>query len=83
MIESPILDEVREILQQRGVRDGVRESVVDFLQSRFGVLSADRLDQLSRIDDLERLRHLRVTAATCPSLDAFFAEVAGPNREKE
>lgn len=83
MIESPILDEVYEEGKSVGKYDGIRLSIQQILEDRFGPHSDQRLEKLSEIEDKKRLRELVSKAVKCPSLEAFVAEfdkkeVSGP-----
>jgi hypothetical protein len=69
MIESPVLDEVKEILRNRTLR----EAVVGALEARFGSVPAARLAGLNTVTNEARLRALLGVAATCLNVDAFVA----------
>ncbi|MCI0701181.1 MAG: hypothetical protein L0241_08865 [Planctomycetia bacterium] len=89
MIESPVLDEVKELIRQRleaevtnkvtaevaaKTREAVlREAVIAVLEARFGALPAERLAALHAVTEEARLRALPPLAGTCPDLAAFFA----------
>jgi predicted transposase YdaD len=83
MIESPVLDEVKEILRKRyeeqykaeGRVAEAQESVVAFLEARFGVIPEDARAKVTAITDLPRLKALVRLAATCPDLAGFAAQV--------
>lgn len=87
MIESPVLDEVREILRKRfeaqykaeGMAQGrvaeAQESILTTLEARFGTLPDDTRAKLTAITDLPRLKALVRLAATCPDLATFAAQV--------
>lgn len=77
MIESPLLDEVKEMLRQRYKADGVRMAVLGTLEARFGSVPAERVVALGAVADETRLRELVRLAATCPNLDAFVSALAG------
>jgi len=76
MIESPVLDEVKEILLKRGRAEGRAEAlqtaVATFLEARFGLVPADLKSKLTAIGDLPRLESLVRLAATCPDLEVFI-----------
>jgi len=67
MIESPVLDEVKEILRARSRR----EDIVAVLESHFGGVSPDRVATLDKGKVEARLRALLRLAATCPDIEAF------------
>ncbi len=71
MIESPVLDEVKEIIQKR---ERV-QVILDILSDRFGLIPEDVRAKLTALTDLTRLRALVRLAATCPDLAAFAAQV--------
>jgi hypothetical protein len=73
MIESPVLDEVKEILRQQYVAEALRGAVLSALEARFGVVPPERVAGLSEITDEGRLQTLLRTAATCPDLDTFVS----------
>jgi hypothetical protein len=73
MIESPVLDEVKEILLKRGRVAEAHELLISALETRFGRLPAELQTQLTGIADLDRLRSLMPVAVTCPNLAAFVA----------
>jgi len=75
VIESPILDEVKEILSRRYVADGVRKSLFGFLETRFGPLSAENRATLTAITNPDQLDQLVQVAARCPDLASFFTEL--------
>jgi predicted transposase YdaD len=84
MIDSPILDEVKEILRKRyeaegearGARRGLQEAVLENLETRFGAISAERVAPVRAIADEARLKELIRVAITCADLDAFMAALA-------
>jgi hypothetical protein len=82
MIESPVLDEVKEILRKRyeaeGTRAGTRSSIRETLEARFGVVPLERIAALDAVADEGRLKELVRLAATCPTLDAFVAGLTPP-----
>ena len=80
MIESPVLDEVKEILRKRYEAEGAakatvqtsRAHVVAALETRFGSVAADRIAALNTVTDETQLRTLFQLAMTCPDVDAFI-----------
>jgi hypothetical protein len=76
MIESPVLDEVKEILRKRVVLETMRDTIRAALEARFKTVPADRVAPLQAVADEARLRELVRLAATCPDLDAFVAGLA-------
>ena len=79
MIESPVLDEVKEILRKRyeaeASQRAVVRSLVEVLEARFGSVPADMRTRLTVITDLARLESLIRLAATCPDLATFAAQL--------
>jgi hypothetical protein len=75
MIESPVLDEVKEILRKRYEADATRRGVVAVLESRLGPIPRERLDPLNSLTDEIRLQALLRLAATCPDFEGFLAEL--------
>jgi hypothetical protein len=77
MIESPVLDEVKEILRKRyeaeGAAKALRGAILANLEARFGSAPEDRIAPLGTITDETRLKGLHRLAATCPDLDTFVA----------
>ena len=73
MIESPVFDEVVEIVRKRSEAAATRRAVVAALEVRFGPVPADRLAPLSGIEEEARLQALLRLAVTCPDVDAFVA----------
>jgi len=67
MIESPVLDEVKQLILVRALQ----EYVVDVLEARFGSIPKDRVLPLQTILDENRLRAMHRLAATCPDIEAF------------
>jgi hypothetical protein len=76
MIESPVLDEVKEILRKRYEADTTRRNILATLEARLGPIPVDRLAELNAVEDDGRLRGLLRLAATCPDVDAFVAGLA-------
>jgi hypothetical protein len=77
MIDSPVLDEVKEILRKRYEADATRRAVLGTLEARFGSFPAERVTQLANVSDESRLKELIRLAATCPDLDAFVTGLTG------
>jgi predicted transposase YdaD len=92
MIESPLLDEVRELIRAQGREEGrvqgelqgrlqtLRGNVVDALAARFGQVPMDRLASLDQVKDEARLKALHRLAVTCPSLEAFLTGLNEPSQ---
>lgn len=80
MIESPVLDEVKEILRKQYEAEftakATRRAIRATLEARFGVVPEARVAALDAIADDARLKELVRLAATCPDLDAFAAGLA-------
>ncbi len=67
MIESPMLEQIlgEELAKQ------FRQSILDILSERFGLISPDLSAALSAITDDKRLRRLAVSAGSSPDLESF------------
>jgi hypothetical protein len=80
MIESPVLDEVKEILRKQYEAEftakATRRAIRATLEARFGVVPEARVAALDAVADEARLKELVRLAATCPDLDAFVAGLA-------
>ena len=76
MIESPVLDEVKEILRKRYEADATRRAVISALNVRFGIVPQEQVASLQTITDSERLEPLHRLAITCPDLQAFATALA-------
>lgn len=75
MIESPVLDEVKEILRKRYESAHSRRLAVSALETRFGSIPADVQTKLDTITDQTRLDSLVLLAAMCPDLATFAAQL--------
>jgi hypothetical protein len=73
MIESPVLDEAKEILRKRYVADTFRDGIRANLEARFGSAPEDRIAPLGVSNDEARLKGLLKLAAMCSDLDTFVA----------
>ena len=69
MIESPVLDEVKALIRVRAIC----ENILAALETRFGVVPAERIAPLQAIADGAQLKELHRLAITCAELDAFVA----------
>jgi hypothetical protein len=69
MIESPVLDEVKELIRVQTIQ----ETVLAALEARFGSVPADHVALLNAVSDETRLKALHRLAVTCPDVDAFVA----------
>jgi predicted transposase YdaD len=78
MIESPVLQELKEEWTKEGKREGrregksegKREATIKFLQARFGAAALALELGINAVDD-DRLDGLLDLAATCRSLGSF------------
>ena len=79
MIESPVLDEEKEILRKRYETEGRvksgQEHIIAFLDARFGSVSDEVRARVAGVTDSGRLEVLVRQAATCPDVVAFAASV--------
>lgn len=84
IIESPLMDEVREIIRAQGREEGqlhtLRSVVVDALTTRFGQIPMDQLETLNQITGEDRLKTLFRLALTCPDLETFLAGLKEPGK---
>lgn len=69
MIESPVLDEVKELIRAQAFR----KNVLAVVEVRFGSVPSDRVAPLDSVTDETRLEALLRLAVTCPDVDAFVA----------
>jgi hypothetical protein len=80
MIESPLLQELKEEWTREGVRAGVREGELEALMTvlvaRFGAKAESVEADLKAISDEARLKELVKHAATCRSLASFRKKLA-------
>lgn len=79
MIESPVLDELIEIVRQQERADTrgtvLRGAIVSNLEARYGSAPATVPAELAEVSDAAELDHLHRVAATCPDPAAFAIEV--------
>ena len=68
MIESPLIQEI--------VARSKHDSIVQFLEGRFGSVPADITLRLGEILDETKLEDLTRYAARCPDLEAFRARLS-------
>jgi len=61
---------------EKGRLESKRESVIQFLEARFGPVPEEVQSALSAIEDLKRLETLTRTAATVPDMDTFAQALA-------
>jgi predicted transposase YdaD len=70
MIESPVLQELKEEWTKEGKSEGKREATIKVLQARFGAAALALEPGINAVDD-DRLDELLDSAATSRSLGAF------------
>jgi hypothetical protein len=70
MIESPVLQELKEEWTKEGKSEGKREATIKFLQARFGAAALALEPGVNAVDD-DRLDELLDLAATSRSLGSF------------
>jgi len=61
--------------REEGREEGMREMLLEALQARFGIVSAEISSRLNQIQDIETLRMLQREAVLAESLDAFMEVV--------
>ena len=67
MIESPLIEEV---FGER-LRKAKQDSILDFLQARFGAVPQGIADRLRAVHADKKLRALTKLAARCSDIEAF------------
>ena len=75
MIESPVLEEVKEIIRVSAAAATLRDVAFNFLGERFGEVPEDTPTKLAAISDIPRLKALTRSAVICPDLAAFAAQL--------
>ena len=81
MIESPVLQELKEEWTREAALKTERRVIVDFLVDRFGAESEEFASQLENIADDARLKELIKLAARCPDLQSFRKELAVSHKD--
>src|SRR4051794_26946093 len=76
MIESPVLQQLRDEWTREGEHKGERQAIIRVLVARFGEEAGALRAGLDAIDDKERLEELITLAARCRSLEAFRKRMA-------
>ncbi len=72
MIESPLLDELKEVFRQMGKQ----EAILEQLEDRFGSVPEDIAAAVKGVSDLRRLRHLNRLAGACSDLNEFRTKLS-------
>jgi hypothetical protein len=75
MIESPVLQELKE----EWTRETVIDDLMTFLVGRFGAKAEALKTDLQAIDDEARLKELIKHAATCRTLSSFRKQLSTKN----
>ncbi len=75
MIESPWLDEVKQIIADEAAVAALRSAIVELFEARFGALPMEVIATIDALTDKARLRKLVVQAACCPDLDSFVSKL--------
>ena len=76
MIESPVLQELKEEWTRDAALQTSRRDIVDVLAARFGPEAEDLAAELEAIADNARLKELVKLAAICSDLASFRKELA-------
>jgi hypothetical protein len=76
MIESPVLQELKEEWTREAAREAVIGDLMTFLVGRFGDKAGELENSLKAIDDASRLKELVKHAATARSLNSFRKQLA-------
>ncbi len=79
MIESPVLDELKRLIQEQVQEQTrlatLREAVLETVETRFGQVDPAIRSTIDALSIPARLRELHRIAVTCPSLPAFCNEL--------
>ncbi len=79
MIESPVLQELKEEWTREAAREAAlqtrRRTIVELLSARFGPQAEDFAARLDTVSDEARLKELVQLAALCPELQTFRNEL--------
>lgn len=75
-IERMAIQKGREEGLEEGLQVGIKQSIVNVLQARFGLMPTTAAGRLEQVDDLEQLQSYLRQAATVNSLAAFEALLA-------
>lgn len=75
MIESPVLEEAKELIRIRAVRGSLRESIIMFLEGRFGTVPESIRIKIAGIEDVTILQSIVRLSAACPDLTAFATAI--------
>jgi predicted transposase YdaD len=71
MIESPVIQELVEEVEQKAMQKGKHDDILLFLESRFGLVPQEVGDAVRRVSEEARLRSLIQLAARCADIEAF------------
>jgi hypothetical protein len=71
MIESPLIQELEAEFTLKATQKAMHESILLFLEGRFGPFPEDVRTAVQRVQDASALRAVTVLAARCPDIDAF------------
>jgi hypothetical protein len=81
MIESPVLQKLKDEWTLEGEHKGERRAIVRILATRFGKEADELKSDLETIADAARLEELTAFATLCPDLEAFRERLV--NRERQ
>ncbi len=70
-----LADRFRQEGRQEGEIQSRQQSLLELLEARFGTLPEELSEMLSSLSDLNRLKALQRTAATCPELEVFISSL--------
>jgi hypothetical protein len=75
MIESPLIQELEAEFTQKATQKAMHESILFFLEGRFGPVPEDIRAAVQHIQGQSALRAMTSLAARCADLDAFRREL--------
>ncbi len=71
MIESAAYDIIKKDGIQEGLEKGKKETILEFLEARFGTVPNDLVEGIQKIENRTRLKSLVRLAASCDNMETF------------
>ena len=73
--ETVAYKELVAIGEKKGEKKGIRESIINVLEVRFGNISSEVIDRINQFNDLQKLKKLHRKAIQLKEMDdtVFFA----------
>jgi len=71
MIESAAYDIIKKDGIQEGLEKGKKETILEFLEARFGTVPNELVDGIQKIENSNRLKSLVRLAASCEDMETF------------